>query len=96
MELNDNQFLVPWNPKTMGQSGKPMSKKLMAPGKSEAPDWDKHYGKAFKWSFVPKENSSAGAEYKPDQIGLIAPISPDFHKWKDASGDPRVQKMKTT
>lgn len=71
------------------------SPEMMKPGTAPAPDWDTHYGKSFKWGYVPKENS-LDPNYKPDQLGLIANVTPDFHKWKDASSDPRVQEMKKT
>jgi hypothetical protein len=69
---------------------------MMKPGTAPAPDWDTHYGSAFKWGYVPKGNQirAKGQKHDPNQIGLIAPISPDFYKWKDASSDPRVQGMK--
>ena len=86
--LNPKQF-VSYKPRTMNITNPNMLK----PGDAPAPDWNAHYGKAFKWGFVPKENS-LDKNPKSDQIGLIAPISPDFHKWKDASADPRVQGMK--
>ena len=89
MSAQDNVSLVQFKPHTMNITNPTMLK----PGTAPAPDWDNHYGKSFKWGFVPKENS-LDPNYKGDQIGLIAPISPDFHKWKDASSDPRVQEMK--
>jgi hypothetical protein len=82
---------VQFKPHTMNMT----SPTMLKPGTAPAPDWDKHYGKSFKWGYVPKENS-LDPNYKPDQLGLIAPISPDFHKWQDASSDSRVQKMKET
>lgn len=87
--ISDQQF-VNYKPRTMDPRVTPS---LMKPGTAPAPSWDEHYGKSFKWGFVPRENS-LDPHYKGDQIGLIAPISPDFHRWKDASADPRVQDMK--
>ena len=90
MSAKHSLSLVQFKPHTMNITNPNMLK----PGTAPAPDWDSHYGKSFKWGFVPKENS---LEKNPraDQIGLIAPISPDFHKWKDASADPRVKEMKS-
>lgn len=87
--LSSEQFSVPYKPRTMN----PSNEAMMKPGNAPAPDWATHYGKSFKWGYVPKENS-LDPNYRADQIGLIAPVSPDFYKWKDASADPRVQEMK--
>ena len=90
MSAKHSLSLVQFKPHTMNITNPTMLK----PGTAPAPDWDAHYGKSFKWGYVPKENS-LDPNYKPDQLGLIAPISPDFHKWKDASADPRVKEMKS-
>ena len=94
--LSQQQRLVTFNPRTMGSYPNPLSKHMLTPNASEAPDWDTHYGKAFKWGYVPKENQilGKGEKHDPNQIGLIAPISPSFYQWKDASDHPDVQKMK--
>jgi hypothetical protein len=86
-------LFVNYKPKTMT----PHNPQMMKPGSAPTPDWDTHYGKTFKWGYVPKGNQilAKGQKHDPNQIGLIAPISPDFHKWKDASNDPRVQEMKS-
>lgn len=89
MAASNHLSLTQFKPHTMNITGPNMLK----PGTAPAPEWDKHYGTAFKWGFVPKENS-LDKNPKSDQIGLIAPISPDFHKWQDASADPRVKEMK--
>lgn len=90
--LSNQQFSVPYKPRTMNINNPNMLK----PGTAPAPDWNTHYGKTFKMGYVPKENQilKPGQKHDPNQIGLIAPVSPDFYKWKDASADPRVKEMK--
>lgn len=92
--LSQSEF-AEYDPKTMGTPGK-LTKQDLTPGTSEAPDWDTHYGKAFRWAHIPRENFlGTDEEYaQGPNIGLVANFGPDFHDWKDASDHPDIQEWK--
>jgi hypothetical protein len=85
-----------YDPETMGAPGK-LTPESLTPGDSEAPDWDTHYNKSFRWGHIPRENFlGTDEEYKKGpHIGLVANFGPDFHDWKDAHDTPEVQEWKT-
>jgi len=59
-------------------------------------NWDQHYGKTFKWGYVPEGRWTGPAETpKSERIGLIAKHSAaDWDDWEDAIDHPSVQEWK--
>lgn len=84
-----------YNPDSMGIPGY-LTEDLLAPGNSEAPDWESHYGKTFRWCYVPRENFlGSDEEYEQGpQIGLVANLGSDFYDWEDAESHPYIQEWK--
>jgi hypothetical protein len=86
------QFVAKYTPETMDWT---VNKDLLKPGNSEAPDWDEHYNKSFRWGHVPKENwTGPEDEWHEGQVGLVANFGDDFTAWKDAHDHPAVQEWK--
>jgi hypothetical protein len=63
---------------------------------SEHINWDQHYGKSFKWGYVPDEQWAGPSDTpKNERIGLIAKhTAVDWDDWKDAIDHPEIQKWK--
>ena len=92
--MDQGQQFPKYDAKTMGSVGN-LTEEHMTPGNSEAPDWDKHYGTSFRWGYVPDENWIGPKDApKTDRVGLVANLTPDFHKWEDAQDHPVIQEWK--
>jgi hypothetical protein len=71
------------------------SPETMAHTGEEAPDWDKHYGKAFKLVQTPDgsaTDSKTGKSIKtaPGTLSLVTPYNGDaFHAWPEASDEAK-------
>jgi hypothetical protein len=70
------------SPETMGHSG------------AEAPDWDTHYGKAFKLVSTPEGAATDvhgnSIKTEPGTISLVTPFNGDsFHSWPEASDEAK-------
>ena len=71
------------SPETMDHSG------------ADAPDWDTHYGKAFKLVTTPEgaatDLSGKSIATKPGTLSLVTPYNGDsFHSWPEASEEAKT------
>jgi len=62
----------------------------MADTGADAPDWDTHYGKAFRFAKTPKSAVEGGA--KPGAVSLVTPHNAEA--WTDWESIPEEQAAK--
>lgn len=82
---SENQFVLDSSmtasPKTMAHTGK------------TAPDWDTHYGKAFRLAETPKGAATVNGsvvDSKPGTVSLVTPYNGDAWKsWPEASDETK-------
>ena len=92
MAIEPGKQFAEYNPETMDWT---KNEDLLTPGDSEAPDWDEHYNKSFRWGYIPKENWTGPEEdWDKGQAGLVANFGDDFTEWDDAIDHPQVQEWK--
>jgi hypothetical protein len=70
------------------------SPKTMAHSGADAPDWDTHYGKAFKLVNTPEGAATnikgKSIATKPGTLSLVTPFNGDsFHSWPEASDEAK-------